>query len=106
MLFLLTMIVILTLEKLLGKVYLTYLELYTTLTDIENIMNSRPLTYLNEDQFLKSLTPNHSICSRSLHSRSHGSDTKDAERGSKLRLKLKHTEIILQHFTHQFTKQY
>ena len=79
MLFLLTMILILTLEKVLGKVYLTYLELYTMLTDIENIMNSRPLTYLNEDQFLESLTPNHSIYSRSLHSRSHGSNTKDVE---------------------------
>ena len=84
---------------------LTYLELYM-LTEIKNIMNSRPLTYLNEDQFLESLTPNHLIYGRSLHSRCHGSDTKDVDSGSKLRLKVKHTEIILQHFTNQFTKEY
>ena len=47
-----------SLKKVLGKAYLTYLILYTTLTEIENIMNSHPLTYLNEDQFLESFTPN------------------------------------------------
>ena len=36
-----------SLKKVLGKAYLTDLELYTMLTEIENIMNSRPLTYLN-----------------------------------------------------------
>ena len=43
---------------------------------------------------------------RSLHSRSHGSETKDVDSGSKLRLKGKHTEIVLQHFTNRFTKEY
>ena len=45
------------LKKVLGKVYLTYLELYATLTEIKNIMNFRPLTYFNEYQFSESLTP-------------------------------------------------
>ena len=36
----------------------------------------------------------------------HGSDTKDVDSGSELRLKVKHTEIILQHFTNRFTKDY
>ena len=45
------------LQKVLGKAYLTYLELHKTLPEIENIMNSHPLTHLNEDQFLESLTP-------------------------------------------------
>ena len=45
------------LKKVLGKVYLTYLELYVTLTEIKNIMNFRPLTYFNEYQFSESLTP-------------------------------------------------
>ena len=95
-----------SLKKVLEKAYLTYLELYTMLTVIENIMNSRPVTYLNEDQFIESLTPNHLIYGHSLHSRCHGSDTKDVDSGSKLRLKVKHTEIILQHFTNWFTKEY
>ena len=58
-----------SLKKVLGKVYITYLELYM----IEIIMNSRPLTYLNKDQFLESLTPNHLINGCSLYSRCHGS---------------------------------
>ena len=69
-------------------------------------MNSRPLTYLNEDQFLESLTPNHLIYGRSLYSRCHGSSTKDVDSGNELRLKMKHTEIILQHFSNRFTKEY
>ena len=69
-------------------------------------MNSRPLTYLNEDQFLESLKPNHMIYGCFLPSRCHGSDTKDADSSSELRLKIKHTEIILQHFTNRFTKEY
>ena len=64
------------------------------------------MTYLNEDQFLESLTPNHLIYGRSWHSRCLGSDTKDVDSGSGLRLKVKHTEIILQHFTNRFTKEY
>ena len=95
-----------SLKKVLGKSYLTYFELYTTLSEIENIMNSRPLTYLNEDQFLESLTPNHLIYGCSLHSRCYGSDNKDVDSGNELRLKVKHTEIILQHFTNRFTKEY
>ena len=83
-----------SLKKVFGKVYLTYLELYTMLTETKNIMNSRPLNYLNEDQFLKSLTPNHLIYGRSLHSRWHGSNIKDVDSGSELRLNVKHTEIF------------
>ena len=41
-----------------------------------------------------------------MYSRCHGSDTKDVDSGSELRLKKKHAEIILQHFTNRFTKEY
>ena len=46
------------------------------------------------------------IYSRSLHSKCHGSDTKDVDSGNELRLKGKHLEIILQHFTNRFTMEY
>ena len=64
------------------------------------------MTYLNKNQFLESLTPNHFIYGFSLHSRCHGNDTKDVDSGSELRLKVKFTNIILQHFTNRFTKEY
>ena len=60
-------------------------------------MNSRPLTYLNKDLFLEILTKNHLIYGRSVHSRCYGTDTKDVDSGSELRLKVKHTETIYQH---------
>ena len=69
-------------------------------------MNSRPLTYLNEDQFLESLTPSHLICGCSFHGRCHGSDTKDVNSGNELRFEVKYTKIILLHFTNRFTKEY
>ena len=34
-----------SLKKVLWKAYLSYLELYTVLTEIENVLNSRPLTF-------------------------------------------------------------
>ena len=37
------------LRKVLGKAFLNYTEMMTVLTDIEAIMNSRPLTYVGDD---------------------------------------------------------
>ena len=36
-------------RKVLGKALLTYIEMITVLTDIEAIVNSRPLTYVGDD---------------------------------------------------------
>ncbi|GBN05766.1 hypothetical protein AVEN_26100-1, partial [Araneus ventricosus] len=46
------------LRRILGKARLTYEELYTIVCDSESVINSRPLTYLSEDQEdLVALTP-------------------------------------------------
>ena len=50
-----------SLKKVLWKAYLSYLELYTVLTEIENVLNSRSLTYLSDETFCESLTPFHMI---------------------------------------------
>ncbi|GFW83666.1 DUF5641 domain-containing protein [Trichonephila clavipes] len=45
-------------SRVLGKACLTYEELYTVVCDSESVINSRPLTYLSEDQEdLVALTP-------------------------------------------------
>ena len=40
-----------SLKKVLQKSLLTYEELYTVITEIESVMNSRPLTNLSEEEY-------------------------------------------------------
>ena len=41
-------------------------ELQTVIIEIENVLNSRPLTYLYPDEMDEALTPSHLICGRRL----------------------------------------
>ena len=54
------------LKKTLGKARLTYEGLLTVLTEVECILNSRPLTYLYSDDLEEPLTPSHLIRGRRL----------------------------------------
>ena len=54
------------LKKTLGRARLTYEELLTVLTEVECILNSRPLTYLYPDDLEEPLTPSHLISGRRL----------------------------------------
>ena len=47
------------LRKLLRNAHLTYEELLTVLSEVEGILNSRPLTYLDSENFEEPLTPSH-----------------------------------------------
>ena len=44
--------------KTVGRAKLTYFQLLTTLSDIQNAVNSRPLTYRSSDNDLEAITPN------------------------------------------------
>ena len=44
-------------SKVTGRKHMNYFEYFTLLTDIQNCINSRPLTYINDD-FSNVLTPN------------------------------------------------
>jgi len=46
------------LHKAVGRRHLCYFQLITLLSDLENCINSRPLTYLNNDVELNCITPN------------------------------------------------
>ena len=54
------------LKKTLGNARLTYEELMTVLSEVECILNSRPLTYLYPDDLEEPLTPSHLISGRRL----------------------------------------
>ena len=56
-----------SLKKVVGKALLNYNEMVTIVTEIEGCLNSRPLTYLNEENVYDLLTPNHLIYGRDIN---------------------------------------
>ena len=59
----------LPLKKVLGKSRLSYEEMETALIDVEGIVNSRPLTFLYDNDVTQPLTPSHLLAGRSLNSK-------------------------------------
>ena len=55
-----------TLRKVLGKARLAYQELETVLTEVEDSLNNRPLTYEYKQVGEEMLTPNHLLYGRRL----------------------------------------
>ena len=53
-------------KKVLKNARLTYEELLTVITEIELVLNSRPLTYLHFDDVEEPLTPSHLVVGRRL----------------------------------------
>ena len=92
--------------KVLRRNKFNYIELTTILQEAESVINSRPLTYLNEDCFKESLTPNQMIHSRNI------SNHRDEEIQSKnvtakaVRNVCKHTYIVFRHFIQGFKNKY
>ena len=52
------------LKKIIGRARLNYDELLTAITEVEMIINSRPLTYLSSDDVEAPLTPAHFLMGR------------------------------------------
>ena len=45
--------------KVLGNTRLTFEELTAILTEVEGVVNDRPITYISDDDTVESLTPYH-----------------------------------------------
>ena len=83
-------------KKTIVKAYLSYTELQTVLTEIELILNSRPLGALYDDDMEEILTPNHLLYGRKLcTTNSKGSVAINQIDISK---RAKHLETIIEHF--------
>ena len=64
------------LKRILGRGRLTYDEIHTFISETENIVNTRALTYLSEENFDEPLSPYHLIHGRNLANTNHFTITK------------------------------
>lgn len=91
-----------SLRKVLGKAQLSYEELLTVLTEVEGVLNSRPLTYVYSEITEEPLTPSHLVIGRrlaTLPDRDELSDDEDYEdSASKLQRRVRYLSKLLQHF--------
>ena len=95
------------LKKVLRTARLSYEELLTLLVQIEGVMNSRPLTYLYEDND-QPLTLSHLVLGRLLtpakSDRSYVSEELDSSRKASRRQK--HLRTVLEHFWKRWQREY
>ena len=95
----------LLLLKILGKSLLFYEEMETALSEVESILNSRPLFYSSEDDLHETLTPFHLIYRRNilLNQRTLFSDEMNASQVSKRHL---HLCKIIKEYCKRFSNTY
>ncbi|XP_072934097.1 uncharacterized protein [Epargyreus clarus] len=92
------------LKRLLKLTNLTYEEMATLLTQIESILNSRPLTPLSNDPSdLTALTPSHFLIGRPLLSVPH---PHVSDKSITCLERYKRVELLKQHFWSRFNQEY
>ncbi|XP_067016654.1 uncharacterized protein [Acropora muricata] len=96
------------LKKTLGRARLTYEELLTVLTEVECILNSRPLTYLYPDDLKEPLTPSHLISGRRLLSlpdaSRNGTDNSSAH--ETVTRRAKYLQKLMDHLWNRWRREY
>ena len=95
------------LRKVLGNARLTYDELSTGLTEVENTLNSRPLTYLY-DELGEALTPSHLLHGRRPPALSENIEPELEldETGDKLSKRFLYLTKKLSHFWNRWNREY
>jgi len=95
-----------SLKKTLGRSMLSFEELTTTLSEIGAVINTRPLTYANEDDLESVLTPNHLIYGNDIFSNVHHPSSSAIETYEDCSRRVKHLQLILKHFRDRFQQNY
>ena len=95
----------LCLKKCMGKSILTYDETVTFSVEAESIINSRPLTYIDDDPNNDVLTPSQLICGRKLNDKCF-TYNKDVTEPDELRTLAQKVETTKDYFYKRFEKEY
>ena len=96
----------LALQKIVGSAKLNFKELHTVLVQIENMMNTRPLTYLSEENCSEHITPSHLMYGQNINRRDIINDNDSVITLDKTLIKthIKHVTAVLNHFWNRFYK--
>ena len=98
------------LRKAVGKHRLTFEELVTVLDEIEAVLNSRPITYVYENDIETPLTPSHLFCGRRLLDQNdnleQASDEDVDVSQEQIVERAKGTDRIVAHFWNRWSKEY
>ena len=86
---------------------MNYEEINSALIDVERTLNSRPLTYLEEDNTEKALTPFHLLYGRNVNTENLNNDVvSDSENAKYLRQRYTVLKQVLEHFNNRFFNEY
>ena len=97
------------LRKIIGQAKLSYDELLTALTEVEMVLNSRPLTSVSADDFEEPLTPSHLLIGRrvmSLPDPVLPHDSGDEVTASQLSRRSQHLNLTLNRFWKRWKNEY
>ena len=101
------------LKKILGRACFSHDELLTAVTEIESVINSRPLSYVSVDDTEEALTPSHLMTGRRVRNLPDNldylcdpTDEKFELDSSQLSKRLKHLNGVMTHFWKRWRREY
>lgn len=96
-----------SLKKCVGKARLTYEEMETVLVEIEMIINSRPLTYLYDDEEGdEALTPSHMVMGRRLLTDVEKEPSTVVHSSENMNARFKYLQTVINHYWKRFSNEY
>ena len=96
-----------SLRKVLGNARLTYEDLLTVVTEVEGVLNSRPITYVYAEDTEEPLTPSHLVIGKRVATLPDASQLTDDDDGpAALQRRARHLNQVLEHFWKRWSREY